>query len=123
MRHLLTVMVPTLVILALAACQDGDSAADGEDEASTSARPGVVEVSATDFEFDAPDRIPTVAVHVEEAPEGFMLHDVNLVRRDGDTTVDDVVAWMDWMDLEPGSYAWVSEGYGPRGMVEEFTVE
>ncbi|NIR42459.1 MAG: hypothetical protein GWN99_01030 [Gemmatimonadetes bacterium] len=94
----------------------------------------------------------TIAVHVEENPDGFMMHDINLIRLDGDTSLDEVVAWMDWMDLEgfraptpgysmgglehmvagrtgyvivdltPGDYAWVSEGYGARGMVQEFTV-
>lgn len=106
---------------------------------------------ATSGELAAGTR--TVAVHVEENPEGFMAHDLNLVRLDADTDVQEVVAWMDWMDLdqfrapapgyslggvehlaagrtayftvdlEPGRYAWVSEGYGARGMVEEFTVE
>ncbi|HUP01947.1 MAG TPA: hypothetical protein VM737_10560 [Gemmatimonadota bacterium] len=94
----------------------------------------------------------TIAVHVEENPEGFMMHDVNLFRLDGDTSVGEIVAWMDWMDigqfrapapghslggvehmaagrtgymtvdLAPGDYAWVSEGYGARGVVREFTV-
>lgn len=95
----------------------------------------------------------TVAVHVTDRPDGFMAHDINLFRLEGDATVDEIVAWMDWMDLEgfrapapavslggvehlppgatgyatvdlePGRYAWVSEGYGHRGMVQEFTVE
>jgi hypothetical protein len=116
-----------------------------------------VRLTLSNYEIDVTGEMTTgprtVAVHVEEDPEGFMLHDVNLVRLDGDTTVDDVVAWMDWMDLEqfrspapghflggvehmvsgrtgyvsvdlePGRYAWVSEGYGARGMVEAFTVE
>jgi hypothetical protein len=27
------------------------------------------------------------------------------------------------INLTPGKYAWVSEGYGSRGMVETFTIE
>lgn len=95
----------------------------------------------------------TVAVRVADTPDGFMAHDVNLFRLDEGATVEEIVAWMDWMDLdrfrapapglslggmesmaaggtgymtvdlEPGRYAWVSEGYGARGMVSEFTVE
>jgi hypothetical protein len=95
----------------------------------------------------------TIAVRVEESPEGFMMHDINLFRLEGDASVDEIVAWMDWMDLEgfrapapghslggvehmaaggtgyltvdlvPGDYAWVSEGYGARGVAREFTVE
>ena len=95
----------------------------------------------------------TVAVRVEEDPGGMMLHDVNLFRLEDGVTVDEIVAWMDWMDLEgfrapapgtslggmdhlaagrtgfvtveltPGRYAWVSEAYGARGMTRAFTVE
>jgi hypothetical protein len=95
----------------------------------------------------------TVAVRVTDTPDGFMAHDVNLFRLEDETAVEEIVAWMDWMDLdgfrspapgqslggvesmaagstgymtvelEPGRYAWVSEGYGARGMVSEFTVE
>lgn len=94
----------------------------------------------------------TVEVHVTDRPEGFMPHDINLFRLEGETTVEEIVAWMDWMDLErfrapgpgialggvehlpagataymtvdlePGRYAWVSEGYGERGMAVEFVV-
>lgn len=95
----------------------------------------------------------TVAVQVQEDPEGFMAHDVNLFRLEGAAELEQIVAWMDWMDLEsfrapapgyslgglehmragrtgymtvelrPGRYAWVSEGYGGQGMAREFTVE
>lgn len=94
----------------------------------------------------------TIAVHVKENPQGFMMHDINLFRMNDSTRVEDIVKWMDWMDLEqfrapapayslggvehmaagktaymtvnlkPGHYAWVSEGYGSKGMVKEFTV-
>lgn len=95
----------------------------------------------------------TFAVRVEENPEGFNMHDVNLIRLEGDAAPDEVVAWMDWLelgafrppapgyslggvdqmvagrtgyvtvDLTPGRYLWVSEGYGARGMTREFRVE
>lgn len=93
----------------------------------------------------------TVRVQVMERPEGLLGHDVHLARLQGDVTVEEVAAWMDWVDafrdpppatflggaeqvpaghtsyftvqLEPGRYAWVSEEYGRRGMVKEFTVE
>lgn len=94
----------------------------------------------------------TVGVRVTENPEGLMLHDINLIRLNDGLPVDSVVGWMDWMDvdqfrapapgqnlgglehmtagrtgyfsadLEPGRYALVSEVYGSRGMVHEFTV-
>lgn len=94
----------------------------------------------------------TVRVHVTEYPEGGLLgHNVHLVRLEGDTTVEEVAQWMDWIDalqppapaeflggaeqlqagatsyftvnLEPGRYAWISEGYAANGMVKEFTIE
>jgi hypothetical protein len=95
----------------------------------------------------------TVAVHVVDKPEGMMAHDINLFRLDESTDIDEIVEWMDWMDLEgfrapapgyslggvehlpagatgymtvdfePGRYAWVSEEYGARGVALEFTVE
>jgi hypothetical protein len=92
----------------------------------------------------------TVSVLVAEQPEGLLGHDVHLARLDEDTALEDVVAWMDWADglqppaparflggaeqvpagrtsyltveLEPGRYAWISEGYGAQGMVLEFRV-
>lgn len=95
----------------------------------------------------------TVAVHVTDTPDGLMPHDVNLFRLEGDTSAKEIAGWMDWMDLEqfrapapgvsmggvehlpaggtgymtveltPGRYAWVSEGYAGRGMVKTFTVQ
>lgn len=93
----------------------------------------------------------TVRVSVTEAPEGLLGHDAHLVRLDGDTELDEVIGWMDWIDayrapgpgeflggaedmpagstayvtvdLEPGEYAWVSESYAEQGVVTRFTVE
>ncbi len=93
----------------------------------------------------------TARVNHADDPEGFVKHDVHLVRLDEGTEVADVVPWMDWIDaltspapaillggsedqpggstsyftfsLEPGRYAWVSEGYAAQGMVLEFAVE
>lgn len=93
----------------------------------------------------------TVRVDFADEPEGMLSHDIHLARLGEDTDLDDVVAWMDWVDemqtpgpaeffggaehmpagstayvtvdLEPGRYAWISELYGPRGVVEEFAVQ
>lgn len=94
----------------------------------------------------------TVAVTTAEAPEGLLGHDVHLVRLAPEASIDDVVAWMSWVTalqspapapaeflggadevgvgrtsyfsvtLEPGRYAWISEGYAGMGMVREFIV-
>jgi hypothetical protein len=95
----------------------------------------------------------TIAVHMQDTPDGMMAHDINLFRLHEETTVDEIVTWMDWMDLggfraptpghslggvehlpaggtgymtvdlTPGRYAWVSEGYGAKGVALEFTIE
>jgi hypothetical protein len=93
-----------------------------------------------------------IEVRAENRPEGLLPHDINLFRLEEGVDLPEIVEWMDWMepegfrapapgrslggmehlspdragyvhlDLEPGSYAWVSEGYGDRGMVREFTI-
>jgi hypothetical protein len=42
--------------------------------------------------------IETVRVHVTEDPEGLLPHDVHLARLEAETSVDEVVRWMDWVD-------------------------
>jgi len=95
----------------------------------------------------------TVAVHFDEHPQYGPGNDVHVVRLDEETELDEVVQWMDWMnvdglrapapatfvggihempagytayftiDLTPGHYAWIAESGAALGMVEEFTVE
>ncbi|MGH7571071.1 MAG: hypothetical protein ACREMK_04415 [Gemmatimonadota bacterium] len=95
----------------------------------------------------------TVAVHFQEHPEVGLGNDVHLARLEDDTDVDEVVQWMDWMNvdglrspapveflggtqempvghtayftvnLEPGHYLWISESTAELGMLKEFTVE
>ncbi len=93
----------------------------------------------------------TVRVQVIENPEGLLPHDIHLARLNAETSVAQVVRWMDWVDelragapaefiggveqmpaghtgyftidLTPGRYLWISESYGPQGMVEEFVVQ
>jgi hypothetical protein len=93
----------------------------------------------------------TVAVHATEDAEGLIGHDVHLARLEADTSLQDLVAWMNWIEalrppvpaeflggadhvaagrtsyfsitLEPGRYAWISEGFASAGMVQEFVVE
>lgn len=127
-------------------------------EDSTGARPpeADAELTLSNYEIATSGELEagtsTVAVHVADTPEGLLPHDVNLFRLEDGTATDEIVAWMDWMDLEqfrapapgvsvggvehltagatgyttlelePGRYAWVSEGYADRGMVREFTV-
>lgn len=93
-----------------------------------------------------------VAVRVDEKAEGLIAHDLLLAKLDADTDLQEVITWLDWVDhmmppapaeflggaegvsvpgrtsyvavdLEPGRYAWLSEGYASQGMVHEFTIE
>lgn len=92
-----------------------------------------------------------IAVYAADQAEGIVLHDVNLARLGPDTSLEEVANWMSWIDalrdpapaeflggadhlaggstgyfrvdLEPGRYAFVSEGFANKGMIHEFTVE
>lgn len=95
----------------------------------------------------------TFEVHYADHPEGTFGHDVELARLDEDGTVDEIVTWLNWIDipglmepapatfhgginqmavgstayftadLEPGRYLFVSEYTGAMGVLQEFTVE
>ena len=95
----------------------------------------------------------TVAVNFDDHPAGGLGNDVHVVRLEEETDLDEVIQWMDWMnvdglrapspaafvggvhempagqtafftvDLEPGRYAWIAESGAELGMVEEFTIE
>ena len=126
---------------------------------STGAQPPAAdaELSISNYEITTEGELTsgtqTIAVHIQDNPEGFMLHDINLFRLNDTTDVQQIVTWMNWMDLEqfrapapgyslggvehmgagktgymtvnltPGNYAWVSEGYGSQGVVSTFSVE
>jgi hypothetical protein len=95
----------------------------------------------------------TVAVNFDEHPAYGLGNDVHVVRLDEGDDLDEIIEWMDWMnldglaapspaafvggihempsgytafftvDLEPGRYAWIAESGAALGMVGEFTVE
>lgn len=105
-----------------------------------------------DLDGDLTKGMRTFAVHLEENPEEGFGHNVHLARVEDDTTLDDVVSWMNWFDvnglrspapatfiggmqlmsvgntayftadLKPGRYALISEYTAPMGVVREFTV-
>ena len=113
------------------------------------------EISLANGGIDAPSTLPagpqTVRVNFVDTPESFMPYDAHVVRIDEETSMDDVVFWMDWsnvgglrapapatfvggienmpggnhgyvhLDLEPGRYAWISETAADT-MRAEFTV-
>ena len=93
----------------------------------------------------------TIRVRVFQDPDGPLKHDVHLIRVTDETDMEAIIPWMSWIDgmvspapatfvggaeqmhagswgfmhvaLEPGTYAWISEGYAAQGMVKEFVVE
>ena len=116
-----------------------------------------LEITLTNYEM-AIEGTPTagaqtVAVHFQEHPEFGLGNDVHVVRVDDRTDLDEVIDWMDWMNVDglrapapaafvggthempvgytayftmgltPGGYAWISESTAALGMVREFTVE
>jgi len=114
-----------------------------------------VEIALSSFEvavsgdLDAGPHVARIAV--EDVPEGFVRHNVHLVRLEEGQSPEDVAGWMNWVDamvppsparflggagqtvagrvsylpfeLQPGRYAWVSELHGLAGMVHEFEVD
>ncbi len=95
----------------------------------------------------------TISVHFKEHPELGMGNDVHLIRMNDTTDIDEVIFWLDWMnikglespapveflggtqempvgytsyftvELEPSNYAWISESSAAKGMVKMFTVK
>lgn len=104
----------------------------------------------------APDTLPagkqTIRVDINDRPESFMPYDVNLAKLEDESSLDDIVFWMDWsnvgglrapapveflggvehmeagnhgymtVDLSPGRYLWISE-INAADMHKIFTVE
>lgn len=115
-----------------------------------------IHITLSNFKMDVEGALTSgkhsISVHVKENPEEGFGHNAQLVRLDADTDVNDVVAWMDWFDvngmrmpapaefiggvqvmpagntayftaeLEPGRYGFVSEYTAHQGVLHEFTV-
>lgn len=94
-----------------------------------------------------------IAVHFKEHPQYGLGNDVHLMKLSDDTNMDEVINWMNWMNinglsspapaeflggaeempvgctsyftvnLEPGNYAWISESAADKGMIKKFTIE
>ena len=109
--------------------------------------------SAIDVEGTPRAGRQTIAVNFDDHPAAGLGNDVHVVRLEEGTDLDEVIQWMDWMnvdglrapspaafvggvhempagrtafftvDLEPGRYAWIAESGAELGMVEEFTIE
>lgn len=125
---------------------------------SSAAKPPAPDLTVTlsnnrmDFDGELAAGRRTIAVHTRENPEQGFGHSAHLARLDADTSVDDVVAWMNWfaingmaapapaefiggvhfmpvgetaymtVDLVPGRYLLVSESTAHLGVLKEFTV-
>ncbi len=115
-----------------------------------------IEVTLSNYEIAIEGELTqgehTVAVHFAEHPVVGLGNDVHVVRLEAGTDLDEVVSWMDWMNVDglrapaparfvggtqempvgytayftiellPGRYAWISEAPAALGMVKEFTV-
>ena len=114
-----------------------------------------VDIDLSSFEVEQRGELSAgrqvVRVGVADTPEGFIRHNVHLVKLEEGMTEAEVAPWLDWvdamlapepavflggagqtvagrdtyltLDLQPGRYAWVSESFGIQGMVREVTVE
>jgi len=116
-----------------------------------------MEITLSNYTMDIEGKVQagsnTVAVHFREHPEIGLGNDVHLIQLDENTNMDEVIYWLDWMnieglqspapvkflggtqempvgsiayftiDLAPGSYAWIAETTAAQGMVMQFIVE
>ena len=116
-----------------------------------------VDISLTKLEYQVDGSLSrgknTVAVHFLEQPEVGPGNDVHIVKLNDSTTVQDVLPWLNWMniegmeppapckfyggvqempvgktayfkvDLPPGHYAWIAESTAPNGIYKEFDIE
>jgi hypothetical protein len=116
-----------------------------------------MDITLTNYNIETKGEIKTgkntFAVHFKEHPEFGLGNDVHLIRMGDKTDIDEVIFWLDWMnikglespapveffggtqempvgytsyftvDLEPGNYAWISESSAAKGMVKMFTVK
>ena len=116
-----------------------------------------VDVTVSNDAIDGPETLAagehTIAVHYAEHPKAGLGNDVHLAQLSDDADVDEVVRWMDWMeidglrapapatfvggaheapvdhtsyfrvDLEPGRYLWVVETMAEIGRAKEVMVE
>jgi plastocyanin len=116
-----------------------------------------MDITLTNYKIETKGEVKTgkntVAVHFKEHPELGLGNDVHLIRMNDTTDIDEVIFWLDWMnikglespapveflggaqempvgytayftvDLVPGNYAWISESSAAKGMVEMFSVK
>ncbi len=115
------------------------------------------EMTLTNFKYEIKGElhvgVNTIAVHFNEHPQNAFGNDVHLVELTDSTNLDEVIEWLDWMNiegLEPpasatflggtqempagytsyftvtfnrGDFAWVAETAGSKGMVHTFTIK
>ncbi len=116
-----------------------------------------MDITLTNYKIETKGEIKpgvnTISVYFKEHPEFGLGNDVHLIRMGDKTDIDEVIFWLDWMnikglqspapveffggtqempvgytsyftvDLEPGNYAWISESSAAKGMVKMFTVK
>jgi len=116
-----------------------------------------MDITLTNYKIETKGEVKTgkntIAVHFKEHPEVGLGNDVHLIRMSDKTDIDEVIFWLDWMnikglespapveflggtqempvgytsyftvDLEPDNYAWISESSAAKGMVKMFTVK
>jgi uncharacterized cupredoxin-like copper-binding protein len=102
------------LIWAVAGCKSDRPSADG----ATAARPekpepSIVTVTATDFAFDAPARIPAGATRFHLVNHGKELHQAQLIKLEDGKTLDDLAVALKNPGPPPSWVKWVG---GPNGV-------
>lgn len=107
-------------VVLLAACtakespSTTDSAATGAPAATTPAPANVVEITASEYKFEAPDQIPAGLTTFKLNDAGKELHHATLIRLDSGKTMNDLMEGM--KNMKPGTPppGWVIPAGGPN---------
>ncbi|HEX6643272.1 MAG TPA: hypothetical protein VF037_01260 [Gemmatimonadales bacterium] len=106
-----------VVLSLLAACSGGDTPPPPAAGTAPAAAPRVVELTATEYAFDAPDTIPAGWTTLRLANRGGEIHYGHIVRLDSGRTVEELVdAYAEAIRTSGPRPKWVTRFGGPGGV-------
>lgn len=112
-------LFPVAVLIALAGCTTKDASQTADTSAApattaASTAPNVVEISASEYKFDAPDQIPAGLTLFKLTDNGKEMHHATLIKLDSGKTLDDLMEGM--KNMKPGTPppGWVIPAGGPN---------
>lgn len=115
-------LVSLAAIAALAACSvketpkaaDSTAAAPAAAPAAAASAPNVVNVTASEYKFDAPAEVPAGMTTFNLTNSGKEIHHISLIKLDSAKTMDDLMAGMKAMKPGMAPPGWVIPAGGPN---------